>query len=157
MKFLHKKRQTYYYKRKIVWNHWLSAFKNVSFLLFPLWDWTPCMCSLFWIANTWFYRLVGRSVVSAFSGFWAFGAFTRFLVACSRILFVRLSAHLLDSWPIHHRQTDGWTRRRIDKPFYTVACAQLRITWKSKKQQGKIMVLRYKSWLKRLFVRIHAY
>ena len=40
MKFLYKKRQTYYYKRKMIWNHWLVAFRNVSFLLFPLWDWT---------------------------------------------------------------------------------------------------------------------
>ena len=40
MKFLHKKRQPYYYKRKMIWNHWLVAFRIVSFLLFRLWDWT---------------------------------------------------------------------------------------------------------------------
>ena len=27
----------------MVWNHWLVAFRIVSFLLFPLWDWTPCI------------------------------------------------------------------------------------------------------------------
>ena len=28
-------------------NHWPSAFRNVSFLIFPLWDWTPCSWSVF--------------------------------------------------------------------------------------------------------------
>ena len=46
MKFVHKKRHIYYYKRKIIWNHWLVAFRIVSFLLFPLWDWTPCISAL---------------------------------------------------------------------------------------------------------------
>ena len=30
MKFSHKKRQPYYYKRKMIWNHWLVAFRNVN-------------------------------------------------------------------------------------------------------------------------------
>ena len=42
MKFVHKKRQIWYYKRKIVWNHWLGAFRYIIFLFFPLWDLIPC-------------------------------------------------------------------------------------------------------------------
>ena len=39
IKFLYKKRQTYYYKRKQFSNQWEEAAESKSLTLFPSWDW----------------------------------------------------------------------------------------------------------------------